>query len=71
MCVQSMDGQLSFFHHESAMFACFLPDFLIPGPLSYIPVTDSFVTVNAAHMLQVFKCVILECMSSVTDSICS
>ena len=55
MCVQSMDGQLSFFHHDSAMFTCFLPDFLVPGPFSYVPQTDSLITVNSAHMVQAFK----------------
>ena len=39
------------------MFTCFLPDFLLPGPLDYILYTDSLVTVNSAHILQVFKCV--------------
>lgn len=55
LCVQSMDGQLSFFHHDSAMFTCFLPDFLLPGPFTYIQLTDSLVTANSAHVLQVFK----------------
>ena len=62
ICVQSMDGQLSFFHYDSAMFTCFLPDFLLPGPLGYIPQTDSLVTVNSSHILQVFKCVICKCV---------
>jgi len=55
LCVQSMDGQLSFFHQESASFACFLPDFLLPGPVRYLPRTDSLVTVNSAHVLQTFR----------------
>lgn len=58
MCVQSMDGQLAFFHQDSPMFTCFLPDFLLPGPLDYILYTDSLITVNSAHVLQVFKCVL-------------
>ena len=55
MCVQSMDGQLSFFSQESHTFDCFLPDFLLPGPLAYLPKTDALVTVNSAHYLQVFR----------------
>ena len=50
-----MDGQLSFFHQDSPAFSCFLPGFLVPGPLTYLPKTDSLVTVNSAHTLQVFK----------------
>lgn len=55
VCVQSMDGQLSFFHHENAAFSCFLPDFLLPGPLRYLPRTDSLLTTNSARMLQTFR----------------
>ena len=42
ICVQSMDGLLSFFHHENY----FLPDFLVPSPLGYLPRTDSIVQVG-------------------------
>jgi hypothetical protein len=35
VCVQSYDGQLSFFEGEAHAFSRFLPDFLIPGPLCY------------------------------------
>lgn len=55
ICVQSMDGLLTFFRHEKVIFTCFLPDFLVPGPLGYLPRTDSIVTVTSAHMLQSFK----------------
>lgn len=55
LCVQSMDGVLSFFQHESFVFSCFLPEFLIPGPLGYLPRTDSIVTVTSAHVLQSVK----------------
>ncbi len=62
LCVQSMDGQLSFFQHECPTFTCFLPDFLLPGPLSYIQYTCSLVTVNSAHTVQVFKWVSIHCL---------
>ena len=55
MCVQSMDGQLLFFHQDSPAFSCFLPDFLLPGQLGYLPRTDSIVTINSAHILQAFR----------------
>ena len=55
VCVQSMDGQLSFFVHESFAFAVFLPDFLTPGPLCYLPRTDSIVTANSSRQLQCFQ----------------
>lgn len=50
-----MDGQLAFYTHGAHSFSCFLPDFLLPGPLAYAHRTDSLVTVNSAHSLQVFR----------------
>ncbi len=55
VCVQSMDGQISFYTRGSHSFSCFLPDFLLPGPLAYAPRTDSLITLNSAHILQVFR----------------
>ena len=55
ICVQSMDGQLSFFVHESFAFAVFLPDFLTPGPLCYLPRTDCIITANSSRQLQCFQ----------------
>ncbi|XP_057670640.1 protein PTHB1 isoform X1 [Diorhabda carinulata] len=44
ICVQSLDGVLSFFEQENPTFCCFLPDFLLPSPVAYVKKTDSFVT---------------------------
>jgi Bardet-Biedl syndrome 9 protein len=55
ICVQSMDGQLSFFVHDSFAFSVFLPDFLTPGPLCYVARTDSIVTANSSRQLLSFQ----------------
>ena len=55
ICVQSMDGQLHFLHGDRPAFSCFLPDFLVPGPLGYLPRSDSLLTVNSAGSLQAFR----------------
>lgn len=47
ICVQSLDGLLTFFEQESFAFCCFLPNFLLPGPIVYVSKTDSFVTVGS------------------------
>lgn len=47
VCVQSLDGLLTFFEQESFSFCCFLSDFLLPGPLVFIKKSDSFVTCNS------------------------
>jgi Bardet-Biedl syndrome 9 protein len=55
VCVQSMDGLLSFFDDRAFLFARFLPLFLVPGPLIYISDTDAFVTVNSSFELMAIK----------------
>lgn len=55
VCVQSMDGLLSFFDDRAFLFARFLPLFLVPGPLTYVRDTDSFVTVNSSFELMSIK----------------
>ncbi|CAH0555834.1 unnamed protein product [Brassicogethes aeneus] len=47
VCVQSLDGLLVFFEQESPSFSCFLPDFLLPSPMSFVFKTDSFVTCSS------------------------
>jgi Bardet-Biedl syndrome 9 protein len=55
VCVQSMDGLLSFFDDRAFLFARFLPLFLVPGPLVYVRDTDAFVTVNSSFELMAIK----------------
>lgn len=55
ICVQSMDGMLSFFEQESFAFGRFLPGFLLPGPLKYVKRIDSFVTVSSSRMVESYK----------------
>ncbi|CAG7831161.1 unnamed protein product [Allacma fusca] len=55
ICVQSLDGTLSFFEHEVFTFSRYLPGFLLPGPLAYVPPWDSFLTVTSSWNLQCFK----------------
>lgn len=47
LCVQALDGTLSFYEQESYVFSRQLPNFLLPGPLIFIPSTDAFVTCNS------------------------
>jgi len=55
ICVQSMDGLLSFFDDRAFLFARFLPLFLVPGPLIYVRDSDAFVTVNSSFELMAIK----------------
>ncbi|KAM8826264.1 protein PTHB1 isoform 1-T2 [Synchiropus picturatus] len=55
LCIQSMDGMLTFFEQDSYSFCRSLPGFLLPGPLVYNHRTDSFLTVSSARQLESFK----------------
>uniref|UniRef100_H3ACW2 Bardet-Biedl syndrome 9 n=1 Tax=Latimeria chalumnae TaxID=7897 RepID=H3ACW2_LATCH len=55
IAIQSMDGMLMFFEQETFAFGCFLPGFLLPGPLSYSPRTDSFITVSSSRQVESYK----------------
>lgn len=59
LCVQSMDGALAIFTQERFAFERFLPNFLVPGPLCYLPATDTFVTCNAACIVEAYKYMVL------------
>ncbi|KAM4688353.1 protein PTHB1 [Discoglossus pictus] len=55
ICIQSMDGMLMFFEQESYAFGRYLPGFLLPGPLSYSPRADSFITVSSCRQIESYK----------------
>ncbi|KAL1423985.1 hypothetical protein MTO96_020584 [Rhipicephalus appendiculatus] len=55
LCVQGVDGSLTFFEQENFAFTRYLPEFLLPGPLAYVAKTDSLVTVNTAFHLENFS----------------
>jgi Bardet-Biedl syndrome 9 protein len=50
--VQSFDGQVYIFEHSQLVQSTFLEDFLVPGPIAYVPSTDSIVTCSSAFELQ-------------------
>lgn len=54
-CVQSMDGALTLYEGDTLAFERFLPGFLLPGPLSYVAATDSFVTANSGCQLESYR----------------
>jgi Bardet-Biedl syndrome 9 protein len=50
-----MDGICSFFEQESPAFSRYLVNFLLPGPLSFVPKIDSFVTANTQLEIECYK----------------
>ena len=55
IAVLSLDGIITVYEQESYAFQSFLPGFLLPGPMAYVPKSDSFVTVSSDWCLQCFK----------------
>lgn len=50
-----MDGTLSFFEQDQPGFERFIPGFLIPGPLCYVPRLDSIVTCSASCYVESYR----------------
>ena len=59
IAVQSLDGSISVFENESHAYSRFIPNFLLPGPMSYCLATDSIITANSAFEVCSFKCATL------------
>ena len=54
ICVQSMDGKLSFFEQDHFAFTRQL-ECLLPGPLVYLPKTDSIITCSSKMCVESYK----------------
>ena len=57
ICVQAMDGVLTFYEQETFSFQSFLPNFLLPGPIQYVAEKDSFLIGTSARNLECYKLV--------------
>lgn len=55
ICIQSMDGQLSFYERERLTFSRFLPQFLLPGPLCYYEPMNYLITCSSAYEVECYK----------------
>eukprot|EP00727_Mastigamoeba_balamuthi_P004625 m51a1_g14160 putative protein pthb1 (588) ;mRNA; r:62345-66135 len=55
LCVQSMDGMLSFFEQDVFAFGRFVSGFLLPGPLCYVAKSDAFVISTSQLTLESYK----------------
>lgn len=69
ICVQSLDGVLSFFEQESFAFSRMLPsNFLVPGPLCYMPKIDSFVVCSSAMFIEAYRYQVLAAAADNVES---
>jgi len=55
ICVQAMDGVLTFYEQETFSFQACLPNFLLPGPIQYVQEKDSFLVGTSGRYLECYK----------------
>ncbi|XP_049866625.1 protein PTHB1 isoform X2 [Pectinophora gossypiella] len=53
ICIQALDGSLSFFDQESFLFMYISHDVIIPGPVCYIASSDSFVLCKSTWVIEI------------------
>lgn len=54
-----MDGQLSFFEQTRPAFSRYLPNFILPGPLCYVPKIDALLTYSSRMSVEAYKYALL------------
>lgn len=67
IAVQSMDGQIAIYEQEHFAFNRQLPNVLLPGPLCYLPRTDTFVTCDSTMKVICYKYHALAAAASARD----
>ncbi len=69
ICVQSLDGVLSFFEQDAPAFKRGLPPqhFVAPGPLIYVQKTDTFVTADSQMCLHAYRYSVLAAAADNVD----
>ena len=55
ICVQSLDGVITTFENDVVSFACYLPEFLLPGPIVYSKQLDAIFTASSARFVQCYR----------------
>eukprot|EP00730_Choanoeca_flexa_P006011 TRINITY_DN12067_c0_g1_i1.p1 TRINITY_DN12067_c0_g1~~TRINITY_DN12067_c0_g1_i1.p1 ORF type:complete len:803 (+),score=172.33 TRINITY_DN12067_c0_g1_i1:961-3369(+) len=68
ICVQSMDGVLTFYKQAQEAMVRYLPSFLLPGPIAFLPATQTLVTANSTWTLQGYKFRVLAAASEESSS---
>ncbi|CAH1646180.1 unnamed protein product [Spodoptera littoralis] len=55
ICIQGLDGSLSFFDQDTFLFMCIFSDVIIPSPVCYIASCDSFVICKSTWVLEIYS----------------
>lgn len=55
ICIQALDGTLSFFDQDTFLFMCLFDDIIIPGPVCYAANSDLFVICKSTWVLEIYR----------------
>lgn len=55
ICIQALDGSLSFFDQKTFLFMYIFNDVIIPGPICYIANSDSFVICKSTWVIEIHR----------------
>lgn len=55
ICIQALDGSLSFFDQDMFLFMCIFNDIIIPVPVCYIANCNSFVISKSTWLLEIYR----------------
>ncbi|CAH2086656.1 unnamed protein product [Euphydryas editha] len=55
ICIQALDGTLSFFDQDTFLFMCVFNDIVIPGPVHFIANSDQFIICKSTWIMEIFS----------------
>ncbi|XP_050344996.1 protein PTHB1 [Nymphalis io] len=55
ICIQALDGTLSFFDQDTFLFMCVFNDILIPGLVHFIPNSDQFIICKSTWIMEIYS----------------
>lgn len=55
VCIQALDGSLSFYDQDIFLFMYEITDIVLPGPLAYIGNCDSFVICKSTWIMEIYR----------------
>ncbi|KAG7307170.1 hypothetical protein JYU34_007321 [Plutella xylostella] len=55
ICVQGLDGSLSFFDQDTFLFMCVFDNVIMPVPISYVASSDTFVVSRSTWLLEIYS----------------
>ncbi|XP_045519580.1 protein PTHB1 [Pieris brassicae] len=55
ICIQALDGALSFFDQDTFLFMCLFDDIIIPTPIGYVLSNDVFIICKSTWIMEIYS----------------